>query len=253
VSGRLQGRAAVVSGAGSGIGRAIAAHLAAEGAHVVVTDIVADRAADSAAQIARAGGTAAALVADASSNDGVAAMLAEATGRYGRLDILVNNAGITDNWRTLEEVSDEVWQRNIDVNLSGPFKACRAALPIMLAQGGGAIVNLASISAFRGGRAGLAYSVTKHGVLGLTRCVAVEYGAAGIRCNCISPGSVITNIVGPEGMSPEGSKLREKGLVTRPERAQPGDIAPTVVFLVSDDARYVNGENVVIDAGWTAW
>jgi NAD(P)-dependent dehydrogenase (short-subunit alcohol dehydrogenase family) len=254
VSPRLQDRVAVVSGSGAGIGRAIATHLAAAGARVVVADIDGARVEDAVGAIAAATrGAVLGVTADASTNDGVRNMLAKATETFGRLDILVNNAGVPDYWKTLVELSDADWQRNIDINLTGPFKACRAAMPIMLAQGKGAIVNLASISSFRGGRSGLAYTVAKHGVVGLTKAIAVEYGDVGIRCNCISPGSVVTSLASMDGMSEEGMKIREKGIVTRPPRAQPDDIAPTVVFLVSDDSHYINGTNVVIDAGWTAW
>jgi len=250
---RLQDRVAVVSGSGAGIGRAIATHLAAAGARVVVVDIDGLRVRDSVDAITALGGITVGVTADASSSDGVKSMLAKATDTYGRLDILVNNAGVPDYWKTLLELSDADWQRNIDINLTGPFKACRAAVPIMLAQGGGVIVNLASISSFRGGRSGLVYTAAKHGVVGLTKAIAIEYGDAGIRCNCISPGSVVTNLASMDGMSEEGMKIREKGMVTRPPRAQPSDIAPTVVFLVSDDSNYINGTNVIIDAGWTAW
>jgi NAD(P)-dependent dehydrogenase (short-subunit alcohol dehydrogenase family) len=250
---RLQDRVAVVSGSGAGIGRAIATHLAAAGAKVVVADIDGSRVKDAVDAITALGGTAVGVTADASRNDGVTAMLAKATETYGSLDILVNNAGVPDYWKTLVELSDADWQRNIDVNLTGPFKACRAAVPIMLKKGKGVIVNLASISSFRGGRSGLVYTAAKHGVVGLTKAVAIEYGDAGIRCNCISPGSVVTSLASMDGMSEEGMKVREKGIVTRPPRAQPDDIAPTVVFLVSDDSNYINGTNVIIDAGWTAW
>ncbi len=250
---RLQDRVAVVSGSGAGIGRAIATHLAAAGAKVVVADIDGSRVKDAVDAITALGGTTVGVTADASSNDGVTAMLAKATETYGSLDILVNNAGVPDYWKTLVELSDADWQRNIDVNLTGPFKACRAAVPIMLKQGKGVIVNLASISSFRGGRSGLVYTAAKHGVVGLTKAIAIEYGEAGIRCNCISPGSVVTSLASMDGMSEEGMKVREKGIVTRPPRAQPDDIAPTVVFLVSDDSNYINGTNVIIDAGWTAW
>jgi NAD(P)-dependent dehydrogenase (short-subunit alcohol dehydrogenase family) len=253
VSPRLQDRVAVVSGSGAGIGRAIATHLATSGARVVVVDIDGSRVRNTVDAITALGGTTVGVTADASSNEGVETMLAEATNTYGRLDILINNAGVPDYWKTLLELSDADWQRNIDVNLTGPFKACRAAVPIMLAQGRGAIVNLASISSFRGGRSGLVYTAAKHGVVGLTKAIAIEYANAGIRCNCISPGSVVTSLASMDGMSEEGMKIREKGIVTRPPRAQPDDIAPTVVFLVSDDSNYINGANIVIDAGWTAW
>lgn len=253
MSGRLQDRIAVVSGAGAGIGRGIVTHLARAGAKVVVADINAERIDTVVGELTAEGLTAVGVLADASSNGGVEGMLAKATSTFGRLDILVNNAGVPDYWKTLVELSDEAWQRNIDINMTGPFKACRAAVPIMIAQGGGVIINIASISALRGGRSGLAYTVAKHGVVGLTQAVAVEYGAAGIRCNCISPGSVITSLSSMDGMSEEGLKIREKGIVTRPPRAEPDDIAPTAVFLASDDSRYVNGTNLIVDAGWTAW
>lgn len=249
----LEGRVAVVSGAGAGIGRAIAARLAQDGARLVISDINAERIERAEQELKAAGAEVSSLVADASSNEGIAATFAKAVDTFGSLDILVNNAGVPDHWKTMLEVSDEAWERHLGINLSGPFKACRAVVPIMLSQGKGAIINLASISGFRGGRSGFAYTVAKHGVIGLTRAVAVEYGTGGIRCNCISPGSVETSLAGMDGMSEEGLKIREKGIVTRPPRAQPDDIAPAVAFLASDDSRYVNGTNLVIDAGWTAW
>ena len=249
----LQNRVAVVSGAGAGIGRAIAGHLSENGARLVVCDIDARRVETAVREVGATGAEVVGVTADASSQDGIAAMLGAATDTFGALDILVNNAGVPDYWKTLVEVTDELWQRQIGINLSGPFRACRAAVPIMVAQGGGVIINLSSISGFRGGRSGLAYTVAKHGIVGLSKAVAVEYGDQGIRCNCISPGSVETSLAGMDGMSEEGLKIREKGIVTRPPRAQPNDIAPVVVFLASDASRYVNGENIVIDAGWTAW
>lgn len=249
---KLAGRVAVVSGAGAGIGRGIAGRLVDDGARLVISDVDAGRL-DNAVKELSAKGEVVGLVADAASNDGIAATFDKALKSFGSLDILVNNAGVPDYWRTLLEVTDELWEHHLGINLSGPFKACRAAVPIMIEQGKGVIVNVASISGFRGGRSGFAYTVAKHGVIGLTRAVAVEYGDAGIRCNCISPGSVVTSLSSMDGMSQEGLKIREKGIVTRPPRAQPDDIAPAVAFLASDDSRYVNGENLVIDAGWTAW
>lgn len=250
---RLTGRVAVVSGAGAGIGRGIAKRLAEEGALLVITDLNEERIRDAEKEIASLGTQVISVVGDASSNDGIKAMLNTAVDGFGSLDILVNNAGVPDHWKTLVEISDDAWDKHLAINLSGPFRACRQAVPIMAKQGHGAIINLASISSFRGGRSGLAYTVAKHGVVGLTRAVAVEYGDRGVRCNCISPGSVITSLSSMDGMSEEGLKIREKGIVTRPERAQPADIAPTVAFLASDDAHYINGENIVIDAGWTVW
>jgi NAD(P)-dependent dehydrogenase (short-subunit alcohol dehydrogenase family) len=249
----LAGLVSVVSGAGAGIGRAIAGHMTEAGSAVVVADIDSARVDVAVAELTAKGAKAVGVVADVSTNAGAAAMLAKALDTFGRLDVVCNNAGIPDHWKQLTEVSDEHWQRNIDVNMTGPFKVCRAAVEIMVKQGHGIIINVASVAGFRGGRSGLAYTVAKHGVIGLTKAVAVEYAAAGIRCNCICPGSVVTSLSGTDGMSAKGVELREKGLATRPPRATPDDIAPAVVFLASDASRYINGANLVIDAGWTAY
>ncbi|ODN65387.1 2-(R)-hydroxypropyl-CoM dehydrogenase [Methylobrevis pamukkalensis] len=151
------------------------------------------------------------------------------------------------------ETDDALWEKVLAVNLTGPFRVTRAALPAMLARGGGIFVNTCSIASFLGGRAGFAYTATKHGILGLTRAVAAEYGDRGIRCNGIAPGSVKTGIAQDMTISEAGWALRTKGLATRPPQATGADIAPTAVFLASDAAAYINGTCLVADAGWTAY
>lgn len=250
---RLEDKVVVISGAGAGIGRGIATCFAKQGAKLVLSDIKKENLDGILAEMEAIGAKAVGLIADASSNDGIAATFDKARQAFGRIDVLVNNAGVPDYWKTLVELSDDDWQRNLGINMTGPFRACRAVVPIMAEQGGGVIINIASISALRGGRSGLAYTVAKHGIIGLTQAVAVEYGEKGIRCNCVSPGSVITSLSSMDGMSEEGMKIREKGIVTRPPRAVPEDIAPAVLFLASEDSHYVNGTNLVVDAGWTAW
>lgn len=253
MSKRLEDKIVIISGGGAGIGKGIASCFAEHGAKLVLSDIKKENLDGTITELKEAGADVVGLIADASSNDGIAATFDKARKTFGRIDVLVNNAGVPDYWKTLVEVSDDDWQRNIGINLTGPFRACRAIVPIMIEQGGGVIVNIASISALRGGRSGLAYTVAKHGVVGLTQAVAVEYGDKGVRCNCISPGSVITSLSSMDGMSEEGMKIREKGIVTRPPRAMPDDISPAALFLACDDSHYVNGTNLVVDAGWTAW
>jgi NAD(P)-dependent dehydrogenase (short-subunit alcohol dehydrogenase family) len=223
----------------------------AAGAGVVAVDIRQEALDETVSLLDHA--TALPVVADAASEEGVQLMLASACRRFGRVDVLCNNAGILDRMAPLHETTDELWEHVLAVNLTGPFRACRAVLPMMLAQGGGVIVNTASISGFLGGRAGTAYTCSKHGVLGLTRAIAATYGGRGIRCNAISPGSVKTNIAVGQEVSGEGLALRQRGLTTRPIQAEPAEIAPVAVFLASDEACYLNGADIVVDAGWTIY
>lgn len=248
----LDGRVAVITGAGSGIGRAMATAFVAAGARVLAVDLSAERLAETRAHA----GDPEALephVADAADEAAIAGMLAAAEARFGPVDILCNNAGILDRMAPLDETDNALWHRVVGVNLTGPFLACRAALPGMLARGRGVIVNTCSIAGLLGGRAGIAYTATKHGLLGLTRSIAATYGDRGIRCNAVSPGSVKTDLAAGVEPSAAGWALRQKGLATRPPQAVPEEIAPVAVFLASDEARYVNGANIVADAGWTAY
>ncbi|HYF77790.1 MAG TPA: glucose 1-dehydrogenase [Symbiobacteriaceae bacterium] len=249
---RLKDKVAVITGAGSGMGKEMAKLFAAEGAKVVAADIVPTGVEQVVAEITAAGGTATAVVANVAKEDDVEAMINTAVNTYGRLDVLVNNAGIMDRATPVADCSDELWNRVMAVNLNGPFYACRLAVPIMQKQGGGSIINTASVAGVRGGAAGVAYTSSKHAVLGLTKNIAGYYAKDGIRCNAICPGAVATAIgIGGE---PHQGGLEQlmKVSATSPRVAQAQEIATVALFLASSDASFVNGVALVADGGWVA-
>jgi NAD(P)-dependent dehydrogenase (short-subunit alcohol dehydrogenase family) len=251
--GRLDGKVAVITGAGSGIGRVAATLFAAEGARVVVADVVADLAASAAAEIIAGSGSATAVTVDVSNEVDVDAMVDVAVATYGGLDVLFNNAGIfPDNDGGLLETPPETWQKVMDVNLKGVWLGCRAAVPAMLASGGGSIVNVSSFVALMGAAtAQLAYTASKGGVLAMTRELAVEYARHGIRANSICPGPIETPLLAELLSDPD---RRQRRLVHIPigRFGRPEEIARAALFLASDDASFVTGSALVVDGGITA-
>jgi len=249
---RLKDQVAIITGAGSGMGREMAKLFAAEGASVVAADLVLEGVEQVVSEITTAGGTAMALRVDVSSAQEVEAMIDTAVTTYGRLDVLVNNAGIMDRVLPVADCPDEVWDRVMGVNLNGPFYACRKAVPIMVKQGGGSIINTASIASVRGGVAGVAYTSSKHALLGLTKNIAGYYAKDGIRCNAICPGGVATAI-GLGGVPhPEALARLMKVAETAPRTAQPEEMATIALFLASSESSFVNGAGLVADGGWVA-
>jgi NAD(P)-dependent dehydrogenase (short-subunit alcohol dehydrogenase family) len=251
----LSGRVAIVTGAGSGIGRAMAKQLAGAGAIVVVNDIIGERAEETVGLIANAGGNAVAAVADISDELAVESFVKKAAERFGRIDILCNNAGIMDEMAEPANTPTSMWNRVLAVNITGYFFVTRAVLPHMLARKSGSIINTASEAGIRGGAAGLAYVVSKHGVVGLTRNVAWAHRSDGIRCNAICPGAVATNITGGKGfeMFDQAGVARLMPVLQLAERvAQPEQMASVALFLASDNASFVNGAIVPADGGWSA-
>jgi NAD(P)-dependent dehydrogenase (short-subunit alcohol dehydrogenase family) len=244
--GLLEGRVALVTGAASGIGRAAAEQLAREGARVAIVDVDEAGARETAQRIAQAGGEAYFARADVSD--------ADAAARFGRLDCALNNAGITDPPRAFHELDPAAWQRMIAVNLSSVFWCMQAEIRQMLEQPArdglrGVIVNTASGAAFVPAPGQPHYTAAKHGVVGLTRCAASEYQSQGIRCNAICPGLTDTPMVrGFLAASPpevaEAVRRSTRGTLGRPE-----DVAALAVWLCSDQARWVNGQSILVDGG----
>ncbi|MBS7540055.1 SDR family NAD(P)-dependent oxidoreductase [Ancylobacter lacus] len=248
----LEGQVALITGAGSGIGRAMAVAFLAAGARVLAVDRLAEGLEGLASSV-RAPESLALHHADLTDPVAIRGILAAAETRFGPVDVVCNNAGMLDRMMPLDETDDPLWEQVMAVNLTAPMRLTRAALPAMLARGRGVFVNTASIASFQGGRGGVSYTVSKHGLLGLTRAVAAAYGAQGIRCNAVAPGSVKTSLAAGAPPSEAGWELRQKGLATRPPQAEAGDIAPVAVFLASPEARYLNGALIVADAGWTVY
>lgn len=245
---RHEGKTAIVTGAGSGIGRATAVRLAGEGASVIACDINEEGLKETLDQIG--GASAKTIVADITKQGDVDAVV-EATD--GKIDILANVAGIMDHFLPVSEVDDDTWERVIGVNLTGVMRLSRAALPLMQEAGGGAVVTVASEASLGAGAAGVAYTASKHGVIGLVRHIAFYYGPAGIRSNAVLPGGVETGIGATaeprSGWVMERAQLK---MATMGPIAQPDQIATVVSWLASEEASNVNGAIVTSDGGWSS-
>jgi NAD(P)-dependent dehydrogenase (short-subunit alcohol dehydrogenase family) len=247
---RFTDRVALVTGAGSGLGRATARLLASEGAPVAVLDVAAEPAAAVAADIVADGGRAQAVTVDVTDPASIEAALAAAHSGLGRPQILVNSAGIGGFARS-EEESPEHWRAILDVNLSGTFLMCRYALPALL-DGGGTIVNVASNAGLMGQPFSAAYCASKGGVINLTRALAVEFLDRGVRVNCVAPGGMRTPLT--KGFRlPEGADMDLlRPIMSRLGVSEPEEIAATIAFMASDEARYMVGSIVSHDGGLVA-
>lgn len=275
----LAGKTALVTGAGSGIGRASAERFAEEGADVVVADIVESTGRETVERIEDAGGDATFVSVDVSDPESVDRMVDVAVETYGRLDFAHNNAGILTDFIEVTGIDEAQWDRIIDINLKGIWACLKAELPVMLEQGHGAIVNTASEAGLVGMGGLSSYAASKHGVVGLTRSVALEYASRGIRVNAIAPGPTETNIQsgllgGPSDPSSASLLDRARMVVAllrtmvRTVRAEfdtsamrdvpmdrladPAEMAGAVAFLCSTDASYITGQTLPIDGGQAA-
>lgn len=252
---RLPDKVAVITGAGSGIGLEMARRFAAEGARVVAGDWNAARLDAAVAAIRGSGGTAVGVSGDIADQAAAEALVDLAIATHGRVDVLVNNAGVMDYMQGVGELTNDVWRRVLSINLDGPMFTMRRALPQMVAQGAGVIVNIASVGGIRGGAAGAAYTVAKHGLVGLTKNTAWMYAQRGVRANAIAPGGTKTQIgetMPPERLDPAGAARAGAYAALMPAMLEPADIAALALFLASDEARGINGAIIPADAGWTA-
>ena len=251
---------AIVTGAGSGIGRACAVALGKRGFAVAAVDLDEKSARETASLIQRAR----AYRADVSVAAQVDVAVTAAVAELGAVEVVVNNAGILDGYFNADEMDETVWRKVIDIDLTGTFLMSKRALREMLSRGRGRIINMASVAGLNGTGGGAAYIAAKHGVVGLTRQMAVAYGARGITVNCVCPGAIPTSlrphsqaILGPgvPDMSKRGVAVNDdqvRALVPVGVRGTVEDVANAVCFLASPEASYINGHSLVVDGGWRA-
>lgn len=245
---RFVDKVVIVTGSGSGIGRATAIAFAREGAQVVVADISAAGGKKTVESIQSSGGKGHFTLCDTGNVESVNALVSSTVESFGKLDVLFNNAGIFDGFPACVDMTDEVWNRVLGVNLSGYFYCSRAALPHLIKTKGN-IIMTASCASYRAMTAGIAYTAAKHGIVGLINQIASEYGPQGVRVNGVAPGAIRTNIA-PERSSEPGIEEWVQSVTPLGYWAEPDVVADPVLFLASDAARYITGTVLRVDGGW---
>jgi len=247
---RLEQRTAIVTGAAQGIGRAIARGFAREGASVVIADVNEESASAVKNEIEAGGGRAMAIRTDVSNENSVQAMAKESLAEFGRVDILVNNAGIFPT-SSVEEMSEEDWDRVIGTNLVGAFLCAKAVVPKFLEQGSGRIISLTSGRAFQGAKNGAHYAASKAGIIGFSKSLALELAPHGITVNVICPG--ITDTAQPRGHQTEEEMYAQGQRIPLGRIGQPEDLVGPAVFLASGAAAFVTGQTILVNGGSIMW
>ena len=253
MAGQLEGKVSLITGGGSGIGKASALAFAREGSKVVVADVNVDGGDETVRLIQDTGGEATFVRADVSDASDVSAMVDHAVQTYNRLDCAFNNAGVSGGPGRIHEYTEDDWSRVLDINLTGVWLCLKYEIIQMLNQGGGAIVNTASVMGLVGGSRSPAYGATKHGVVGLTKTAAVDYAQSAIRVNAVCPGYIRTPMIEQGILLDPGGEERVVSRHPMHRLGTPEEIAETVVWLCSDAASFVTGHAMAVDGGYVAW
>lgn len=249
---KLNQRVALVTGGGGGLGYAISEELAREGAKVVVSDINRNAADVTAKRVKELGSEAISVSGDLTKIDDVNHLVKTTMEHFGKIDILVNNVGGKASFVSAIEETEELFDSVMALNMKTTFLVSRQVIPVMLKVGKGTIINIASASGVIASATGLAYTAAKHGVIGITKQLAYDFGQKGIRVNAVSPGTTATRQLVERGLVQEGAPNYELSMQAPAGRyGQPKDTAKTVVFLASDDADFIHGESILVDGGST--
>ncbi|MGE7602542.1 SDR family oxidoreductase [Peribacillus sp. NPDC097675] len=250
----LHEKVAIITGAAQGIGKATALLFVEHGAKVVIADIQIEKANKTVNEIIANGGKAIALKVDITSANDVELLFQQTLEAYGKVDIVVNNAGFMDDFSPIGDIQDDYWAKIIDINLTGTMRMCRAAVQSFLPQQHGVIINLTSVAGMSGARAGVAYTAAKHGIIGLTKNTAFMYADQGLRCNAIAPGGVNTEMGTVFKKPNELGQLKVgSGAMNAPKLAEPTHIANVILLVASEQASFINGAVIPVDAGWLAY
>ena len=253
MAGRLEGKVSLITGGGSGIGKASALAFAREGSKVVVADVNVDGGEQTVRLIQDTGGEATFVRADVSISSDVSDMVSHAVQTYNRLDCAFNNAGVSGGPGRVHEYTEENWNRVLNINLTGVWLCMKYEIIQMLNQGGGAIVNTASVMGLVGGSRSPAYGATKHGVVGLTKTAAVDYAQEAIRVNAVCPGYIRTPMIEQGVLLDPGGEERVVSRHPMHRLGTPEEVAEAVVWLCSDAASFVTGHAMTVDGGYVAW